>query len=182
MGCLLIEMDELGHAVEQPGGEAYEGIIQEFGQEMLNPDGTVNRRKLAAEVFEKPERLEKLNALVHPAVRAKAAALEADFFAQSPNGIAVTEAAILVETGTFRDYDRLILAVCGQEQQVERAMARDGLSRDEVLIRLARQMPLEQKMKYANYVIDTSGTIEHTRGQTKLVYDKLRSLTQNVQA
>jgi dephospho-CoA kinase len=173
-------MDDLGHAVEQPGAEAYEGIVREFGPEILNPDGTINRHKLAAEVFDKPDRLEKLNAVVHPLVRQKAAALEAEFFARSPDGIAVTEAAILIETGSFRDYDRLILAACGQEQQVERAMARDGVSREEVLIRLARQMPLEQKMKYANYVIDTSGTKEHTREQTRAVYEKLRSLTQKV--
>ena len=174
-------MDELGHAVEQPGAEAYDGIVQEFGPQILHPDGSIDRHKLGVEVFDKPERLEKLNALVHPAVRAKAAALEAEFFAGTPDGIAVTEAAILVETGSFRDFDRLILAVCGQEQQVERAMARDGLSRDEVLNRLARQMPLEQKMKYANYVIDTSGTKEHTREQTRAVYEKLRNLTQKAQ-
>jgi dephospho-CoA kinase len=178
MGCLLIRMDELGHIVEQPDGPAYHSIIREFGPEILNDDGTINRRKLAADVFDKPDRLEKLNALVHPLVRERALALEAEFFAASPNGIAVTEAAILVETGGFRDFDRLILAVCGQEQQVDRSMARDGLSREEVLSRVARQMPLDQKMKFANYVIDTSGTKEHTREQTRIVYEKLRSLTQ----
>jgi dephospho-CoA kinase len=173
-------MDQLGHAAEQPDGEAYQGIVQEFGPGILQPDHTIDRHKLAAEVFSKPESLDKLNALVHPAVRRKAAAMEAEFFAHSPDGIAVTEAAILMETGSFRDFDRLILAACGQEQQVERAMARDGLSREEVLTRLARQMPLEQKMKYANYVIDTSGSKEHTREQTRIVYEKLRSLTQKV--
>jgi len=171
-------MDELGHQVELPGGEAYEGIAHEFGPEFLNQDGTINRRKLAAEVFEKPDRLEKLNALVHPAVRAKAAALETEFLASTPNGITVTEAAILIESGSFRDFDRLILVVCGQEQQVERAMARDGLSREEVLSRIERQMPLEQKMKFANYIVDTSGAKEHTREQTRTVYERLRSLTQ----
>ncbi len=178
LGCLLIRMDELGHQVELPGGEAYEGIVQEFGPEFLNEDKTINRRKLGAEVFEKPDRLEKLNALVHPAVRAKAASLEAQFLADTPNGITVTEAAILIESGSFRDFDRLILVVCGQEQQVERAMARDGLSREEVLSRIERQMPLEQKMKFANYIIDTSGAKEHAREQTKSVYERLRSLTQ----
>jgi dephospho-CoA kinase len=173
-------MDELGHQVEAPGGEAYDGIVQEFGSQFLNEDGTINRRKLGAEVFEKPERLKKLNALVHPLVWAKAAASETAFFAHSPNGIAVTEAAILIESGSFRDFDRLILVVCGQEQQVERAMARDGLSREEVLRRLERQMPLEQKMKYANYIIDTSGTKEQARVQTRSVYERLLSLTQTV--
>src|SRR4029077_20699221 len=95
LGCLWIQMDELGHAVEQPGAEAYQGIVEEFGPAILNSDTTIDRQKLAAEVFDKPERLEKLNALVHPLVRARAAALEAEFFAHSPNGITVTEAAIL---------------------------------------------------------------------------------------
>jgi dephospho-CoA kinase len=175
---MLIQMDDLGHQVEEPGGGAYDGIVHEFGPAVLDENGTINRRKLAREVFENPERLQKLNSLVHPLVRAKAAELEAQFFASSPDGIAVTEAAILIETGGFRDFDRLILAVCSIEQQVERAMARDGLSREEILSRLARQMPLEQKMKYANYVIDTSGTKENTREQTRVVYEKLLGLTQ----
>ena len=176
MGCLVIRMDELGHQVELPGGEAYDGIVREFGPQFLNQDGTINRRKLGAEVFDKPNRLEKLNALVHPAVRAKAAALEGEFLGRSPHGIAVTEAAILIESGSFRYFDRLILVICGQDQQVERAMAR-GLSREEVLSRMDRQMPLEQKMKYANYIVDTSGDKENTREQTVTVYERLRSLS-----
>ena len=82
--------------------------------------------------------------------------------AAHPDGIAVTEAAILVETGSYKDYDRLIVAVCGPEQQIERAMERDGASREEVLNRLRRQMPLEDKVKYADFVIDTSGSKENT--------------------
>ena len=82
----------------------------------------------------------------------------------------MTEAAILIETGSYRDYARLIVAVCRAEQQIERAMARDHLTREEVLDRLRRQMPLEEKVKYADYVIDTSGTKEHTLAQTRAVY------------
>jgi dephospho-CoA kinase len=177
MGCLLIQADELGHQVIEPGAEAYDAIVREFGHEILDEGGVINRRRLAAQVFGRPERLKALNALVHPPVRARAKKREEEFAAREPRGIAVTEAAILIETGSYRDYARLIIAVCGEEQQIERAIARDHLTREEVLDRLSRQMPLEEKVKYADYIINTSGTKEHTLEQTRGVYDSLRSLS-----
>src|SRR5262245_64996022 len=100
----------------EPGGPAYDGIVQEFGREILNPDGTINRRALGALVFAEPAKLAKLNALVHPPVRTRERALADDYLAKHPQGIAVTEAAILIETGSYKDYDRLIVAVCRPEQ------------------------------------------------------------------
>jgi dephospho-CoA kinase len=176
LGCLLIKADDLGHSVFEHDGEAYAAVIQEFGREILNPDGTIDRRRLAAQVFASPERLQKLNALVHPPVFARERKLEEAFAAAHPHGIAVTEAAILVETGSYRNYARLIVAVCPEEQQIERAIARDYLTREEVLDRLRRQMPLEEKIKYADYVIDTSGTKERTLDQARAVYAALRSV------
>jgi dephospho-CoA kinase len=184
LGCHVINNDELGHAVMQPGGEAYDAIVREFGAEILSPDGTaprtIDRRKLASVVFSDashgPERLAALNALVHPPVRARTHA-ELEAFEQAhPDGIAVVEAAILVETGSFREYEKLIVAVCGAEQQIERAMSRDGLTREEVVNRLSRQMPLAEKIRYADFVIDTSGTKENTIAQTKAVYQSLLSI------
>jgi dephospho-CoA kinase len=176
MGCYLIRADEVGHQVLEPAGEAYEAVVREFGPGILNPDRTIDRRRLAALVFHDPARLEKLNALVHPPVRARTARLLEEYEADHPHGIAVVEAAILIETGGYRDYARLILAVCGKEQQIERAMARDGLTREEVLDRLSRQMPLEEKIQYADYVIDTSGTKENTLARTRAVYESLLRL------
>lgn len=178
MGCLLVQADELGHAVIMPGAEACDAVIQEFGRGILNPDGAINRRLLGKEVFGRPERLEKLNALVHPPVRARTRKLMDEFAASHPDGIAISEAAILIETGSYRNYARLIVAVCREEQQIERAMARDHLTREEVLDRMSRQMPLKEKVKYADYVVDTSGTKEHTLEQTRVVYESLRSLSQ----
>jgi len=176
LGCLLIQADEIGREVQAPGGAAYDGIVKEFGTAILHSDGTIDRRRLGAEVFGKPELLAKLNALVHPPVRARVKQLQEAFRASRPDSISITEAAILVETGSYRDYARLIVAVCTREQQIERAMARDHLTRDEVLDRLQRQMPLEEKVKYADYIIDTSGTKEHTAAQTREVYESLRKL------
>jgi dephospho-CoA kinase len=177
LGCFLIQADELGHQVIEPGAEAYSAVVQKFGRGILNADGSINRRLLAAEVFGRPERLEQLTALIHPPVRARERKLLEAFAQREPDGIAVTEAAILVETGRSQDYTRLIVAVCSPEQQIERAMARDHLTREEVVDRLSRQMPLEEKVKYADYVVDTSGTKEHTFQQVGAVYQSLRSLT-----
>jgi dephospho-CoA kinase len=177
LGCLLIQADELGRQVQEPGGEAYADVVREFGREILNEDGSLNRRRLAAVVFHDPERLNALNALIHPHVRERRHRLEEEFARAHPHGIAVTEAAILIETGSYREYDRLIVAVCPPGLQVERAMARDHLMREEVLDRMRQQMPLDQKVKFADYVIDTSGPKEATLVQTRSVYESLRSLS-----
>jgi len=178
MGCLLIEADLLGHQVMAKGAEAYDAIVAEFGAEILDAGGAIDRRRLGKLVFGNPELLDKLNAIVHPRVRARSRRLAEAYATREPDGICVYEAAIIVETGSFRDYDRLIVAACTEEQQVERAMLRDHLTREEVLDRLRRQMPLKEKVKYADYVIDTSGTKEHTLDQTRTVYASLRSIEQ----
>jgi dephospho-CoA kinase len=152
------------------------GIVADFGTDFVNPDGTLNRRRLGSIVFSNPERLAKLNALIHPPVHAREKALVDAYARDHPDGIAVTEAAILIETGSYKDYDRLIVAVCQPEQQIERSMARDQLTRQEVLDRLSRQMPLKEKAKYADFVIDTSGTKENTLQQTRAVYESLKKL------
>lgn len=176
LGCRLIKADELGHEVLRPGGEAYTGAVREFGPGILAADGTIDRRKLAAEVFERPERLAILNGLVHPPVIRREEELMAQFAQENPQGIAVVEAAIFIETGNYKRFDKLIVAVCRPEQQVERAMHRDGVTREEALARLARQMPLDEKRKYADYIIDTSGTKEETLKQVWETFRLVRSI------
>lgn len=175
LGCLLVKADELGHEVLSPGGEAYDDTVRAFGADILNEDGSIDRKKLAAQVFNDPDRLALLNGLVHPHVRARAQSAIEEFRAANPSGIAVVEAAILIETGSYRNYDRLIVVVCSEEQQIERAMDRDRITREEALARLRRQLPLSEKVKYADYVIDTSGSRESTASQTRAVYEALRS-------
>ena len=175
-GCLLIKADDLGHQVLEPGAEAYAPVVAEFGPQILAPGGRIDRRKLAAEVFEKPDRLEKLNQLVHPPVRRRSRELADAFAAAHPSGIIVNEAAILIETGSARSFDKLIVAACPEHLQVERAMERDGITREEALARIRRQMPIEEKVRLADFVIDTSGTKEQTTAQTLEVFAALRSL------
>jgi dephospho-CoA kinase len=176
LGCHLIRSDDLGHQVLQPGGAAYEGVVREFGSDILEEGGAIDRRKLAGKVFGNPERLAVLNRLVHPAVISLQDEWFARISADDPQGIAVVEAAILIETGSYKRFDKLILTTCQAEQQIERAMRR-GLTREEALARVSRQMPLEEKRKYADYVIDTSGRKGNTLEQTREVYRSLRSLT-----
>jgi dephospho-CoA kinase len=175
LGCHLIKADELGHEVLEPGGEAYEGVVREFGSGILTADGAIDRKRLAAEVFGKPDRLAALNRLVHPPVIRREQELMAEVAARHPEAITVVEAAILIETGSYKRFDKLILVVCSEAQQLERAMERDGADREEVLARIRRQMPLEEKRKFADYVIDTSGTKEDTLQQTRQIYSSLRS-------
>jgi dephospho-CoA kinase len=176
LGCLLIQADELGHKVLEQGGEAYEAVTREFGAGIVRADGAIDRPKLASLVFHDSQRLAALNALVHPPVWARERKLMDDYTVAHPLGIAVVEAAILVETGSYRNYAKLIVAMCNEEQQIERAVSRDGMTREQVLDRLRRQMPLAEKIKYADYVIDTSGAKESTLAQTRAVYQALLAL------
>ena len=176
LGCHLIQADELGHEVLLPGGEAYADVVREFGPGILNEDGTIDRKRLAAEVFAKPERLEALNRLVHPHVFRRERELIDRFAKSDPRGIVVVEAAILIEAGTFKNYDRLILVECEEQQQIARALKRDHTDRAAVLARIGRQMPLDEKRKFAHHVIDTSGSKEDTLRRVREVYDALRRI------
>lgn len=176
LGCFVIKADELGHQAIEPAGEAFEPVVKEFGAGILDAQGKIDRRRLGRDVFADPGRLAKLNALVHPVVIRREEEMIAAYAEREPKGIAVVEAAILIEAGSYKRFDRIVLAVCTPGQQIERAMHRDGLTREEVLARLARQMPLEEKRKFADYVVDTSGPKDETLRQVRRVYESLRSI------
>jgi dephospho-CoA kinase len=174
LGAYLIHADELGHRTLEPDGEAYQTVIDEFGPEILDSYRRIDRRKLAALVFGHPERLAKLNSIVHPAVYRLQQTMERDILARDPRAIVVFEAAILIETGTYKNYDRIVLVTCTEKQQIERAMSR-GISREEAEDRLNRQLPLEAKRQFADYIIDASGAKDETIRQTQAVYNDLLS-------
>ncbi len=168
LGCHIIEADNIGHEVMEPGGEAYDAVVAAFG--------TVDRRRLAERVFADAEQLEKLNAIVHPAVKARAAREFQELAARDPRGVVVYVAAILIESGAYREVDKIIVVSCAREQQIARAMHRPDATEGGVLARLERQMPLEKKKEFADYIIDTSGERENTLRQTEIVYRDLRRL------
>ena len=174
-GCYLIKADDIGRDVMAPGGAAFEPVVSEFGKAILAPDGTIDRKRLAAVVFGDPERLAALNRIIHPLVIEREDRLIEESDARDPRAIGVCEAALMIEAGSYRRMDRVILTVCGEEQQLERAAAR-GLGRAEALARIRRQLPLEEKRRHADYVIDTAGSEAETLRQVEAVYTSLQSL------
>ena len=178
LGCLVIYADRLGHSVLLPGGPAYQPTVDVFGTDILLPDGIIDRKRLAQKVFGSPELLRQLNSFVHPAVFHLEQEMMDAWQAHQPQGIAVIEAAILIETGRYKNFDRLVLTACNVETQIARGMGRDHLSREEVLVRLARQMPLEEKKRHAHYVIDTSGPKPATLRQVRTVFNELKELAE----
>jgi dephospho-CoA kinase len=176
LGSHIIEADDVGHEVLNPGGEAYDAAIAAFGNSIVNADGFIDRARLAEKVFTNPAELELLNAIVHPAVRQRARRQFQEMAAIDPHGIVTYVVAILIESGAYKEVDKIIVVRCAREQQIERAMKRPGAAEAGVLARLERQMPIEQKLAFADYVIDTSGTKEDTLRQTEVVYEALRKL------
>ena len=173
LGCHIIEADDVGHEVLNPGGEAYDAVIDEFGDEILDERGMIDRARLGGLVFGDPAKLEKLNAIEHPAVRARASRQFREIGVRDPHGVVVYVAAILIESGAYKEVDKMIVVSCGREKQIERAMHRPDASEASVLARLERQMPLEKKKEFADYIIDTSGAKEDTVRQTEIVYRDL---------
>jgi dephospho-CoA kinase len=176
LGCEVIEADELGRAQMQPGGDAYDAIVGAFGKEILDERGMIDRPRLAALVFGAPERLKELNAIVHPTVRARALREFDDIRARNPRAVVVYVAAILIESGAWREMDKMIVVSCDRALQVERAMQRPGAVEADVLARIQSQMPPAEKRSYADYLIDSGGTKEETLRQIKVVYEDLRRL------
>lgn len=179
LGCHVIYADRLGHAVIEPGGDAYRPVVEAFGREILASDESIDRTKLASIVFSSPDLLERLNGFVHPAVFRLEQAMLDRFAEEDPRGIAMIEAAILIETGRYSVFDRLILTACSTETQIARATKRDHVTREEVLARLSRQMPLEEKKRYAHYVIDTDGPKEASLRQIVPIYEDLKQLSES---
>jgi dephospho-CoA kinase len=178
LGCHVIYADELGHQVLQPSGEAYTATVEAFGRNILNSDGVIDRKRLGEIAFASPEALEKLSGLVHPAVIRLEERLLEEFQHQDPDGIAIVEAAILIETGRDVVFDRIILTSCDEETQMARGMKRDHATREQVLARLAKQLPLHEKKRHAHYIVDTSGPKEETAQQVQQVYRDLKELAE----
>ncbi|MDP9053859.1 MAG: dephospho-CoA kinase [Acidobacteriota bacterium] len=175
LGCHVIEADQLGHEVIAPGGDAYDAVIDAFGPDIVGEGKQIDRALLAAKVFGDPAELERLNAIVHPAVRARARQEFAAIEARDPHGVIVYVAAILIESGAYREVDKIIVVSCEREQQIERAMLRPGASRANTLARLERQMPLEKKKAFADYIVDAGGERADTLRQTEAICRELKS-------
>jgi dephospho-CoA kinase len=177
LGCHLLKADELGHKLLEKDGPCYAPVVAAFGRAILDQNENIERRRLGMVVFNEGGALDKLNSIIHPAVFAYEEQWLKTVEASEGSAIAVIEAAILVETGNYKNFDKLIITWCPEELMVQRAVLRSGFTPDEARRRLAKQMPIEEKKKYADFLIDTSGSMESTLEQTREVYSALRSLS-----
>jgi dephospho-CoA kinase len=185
LGAHVVQADRIAHSLMQPGEAVYNEVVRHFGREILNPDGSVNRAKLAEVAFgpasdaegKRASRIEELNRIVHPVVIRSQDEWMHAISQQDPQGVAIVEAALLLEAGVANHFDRLIVVTCGAEQRVARFAARQKIAveaaRKEVVRRMAAQLPDEEKIKAADHVIDNSGSLDQTREQAHRVWEKL---------
>jgi dephospho-CoA kinase len=174
LGFAVLDADSLAHKLIEPGEAAYDQVIQEFGPAILDTDNRINRAKLAAIVFADAAKLARLNAIVHPRVKATIHQQFAEWSRNGTRDAAFVEAALLVEAGYQKDLDRLVITWCRPEQQLERLRAR-GFSDEDARRRIAAQMPVADKLRYATEKIDCSGSLEDTRKQVETLAAKLRA-------
>jgi dephospho-CoA kinase len=187
LGARLVQADRIAHSLMQPGEAVYNEVVRHFGPEILNRDGSVNREKLAEAAFgpanaaggKLASRIEELNRIVHPVVIRSQDAWMQEMGRQDPHAVAIVEAALILEAGAGDRFDRLVVVTCSEEQRVARFAARQKIdleaARKEVVRRMAAQLPDEEKINAANYVIDNSGSIENTREQVREVWHQIRA-------
>lgn len=175
LGCFVIDADLLARDVVKAGTAGVAKIAQEFGTEVINADGELDRAKMAGIVFADEGKRLLLNSIVHPLVFEAQNQWLAEREAEDPRGIAIVDAALMIESGGYRRFDKLIVVWCEPAIQFKRLMLRDGLPETEAKKRIAAQMPQEEKKRYADFLIDTSKGFEDTRHQVVVVYEKLKS-------
>jgi dephospho-CoA kinase len=173
LGCVTFDADIIAHSVMEPDKPAYQELVKEFGAGILAGDRTVDRAKLGAIVFADAEPRKRLNEIVHPQVIAEQNRLLAEAEAANPEGIAILDAALMIESGGYKRFAKLIVVFCEPETQIARLMTRNQISREDAERRIAAQMASDEKRKYADYEIDTTGTMDETRLRVKQVYDQL---------
>lgn len=173
LGCHVLDADQTARDVVRPGTPGLARIVSEFGEEVLTPAGELDRPKMASIVFANEKMRLLLNSIVHPLVFEVQDAWLREREAEDPDGIAIVDAALMIESGGFRRFDRLIVVWCEPEIQFERLTKRDLMSERDARRRIAAQMPQEEKKKYADFLIDTSGGFEATRERCRQVHSEL---------
>lgn len=174
-GCHIIEADLIAHEFLRPSSPVAQQIVAEFGPQILDANGAIDRAKLGEIVFGSSEKLARLNALTHPAVLKDIARQLAQVAQADNSSIAVVVAALHIETGYYKSFDRLVLAWCTREQQLARLLSR-GLTQEQAELRIASQMPLDEKRKFADDIIDCSRTIADTQRQTLEILARWKGL------
>jgi len=176
LGCQVIDADKIARDVVAPNTEGLKSVAASF-VDVLNLDGTLNRAKLGQLVFADEVKRKKLNSILHPLIIAAQDAQIREFELKDADGIVIIDAALMIESGGYKRLDKLIVVYCDPEIERERLMKRDGLTRETAAERINTQMPQEEKKKYADFLIDTSGSLDATRAQVVSVFEQLHALS-----
>ncbi len=172
-GAGLVNADVLGHEAIRRGRPAYEALLAEFGRDIVDAEGEIDRARLAALVFGDTKRVRRLNGIVHPAIRTMIGEHRDAFAAEHPDGILVLEAALLLEAFAEASVDKVVVVDCSEEQQVDRFVRKGGTA-ENARRRMQAQLTRAERLRRADYVIDGSGSIDDTRRQAARVYEELR--------
>lgn len=174
LGACVVDMDEVAHRLMEPRGAAVPGITAAFGPGVVSEAGGIDRKKLGGIVFRDPAKRSRLEAILHPMILAESDRIIGEFMRRHGGGIAVSDGAVLIESGGWRRYERLVVVVCDPGLQLARLMARDGLPEAEARARIEAQMPVDEKRAYADYLIDTSGSLAETEAKATDLFRKLQ--------
>ena len=175
LGARVIDADLLAREVVAPGQPAHAAIVKEFGPEVLQADGYLDRKRLGAIVFADAERRKRLEAITHPAIRQRQARILSVFEEEAFEGVVIWDVALLFETGGDAAMDKIVVAYADEATELERLMARDGIGEAAARARIQSQMPVAEKAKRAHYVIDNSGTRAATQAQVRQVFQALEN-------
>ncbi len=174
LGAQMIDADRISRELVAPGKPAWKEIIEEFGSNVLNPDQTLNRKQIAAIVFNDESKRKKLEDIIHPRVIVEERRLYEKYRQKNSRVLAVIDAALLIESGNYKNVDKVVVVQCGKEEQIRRVMERDGTARSEVEKRLNSQMPLEEKVGFGDYILRNDDTRESLKSQVGELYRNLR--------
>ena len=175
LGCHVLDADETSRDVVARGTDGLVEIVRHFGEGVLLTNGELNRKRLGEIVFANDDKRALLNSIVHPRVIAAQDDWIRSLESENPNGIAVIDAALMIESGGYRRLDKLIVVWCEPALQLERLMSRDNLSTEAANQRIATQMPQDEKKRYGDYLIDTSSGFDDTRQQVENIVSRLRT-------
>lgn len=176
LGGVLIDADRLAREVVKPDKQAWLEIVAHFGKGILLKNREIDRKALGEIVFGSDAERERLNAIVHPRVLDEELRAIEDIENREPDAIVILSVPLLIESGHYRQCDKIVVVTVDKDTQIKRLMERDGFSREESVRRISAQMPLSEKVTYADFVIDNSGNRQETELQVKEVFKKLRML------
>jgi dephospho-CoA kinase len=176
LGARTIDADAIARECVAPGTPGLIAVVEEFGRDILKSDGSLDRAQLGAIVFADEAKRQKLNSILHPFIIARQDEIMREWERETPDAIAVVDAALMIESGGYKRFDKLIVVHCRPEDQLARLMKRDDLLHEEAERRIRAQMPQEEKMSYADFLIDTSGGFESTRRQIEAVWQQLEAI------